>query len=86
MPWIAGIQRDQVNWGPGKKVFEWVEGKPKVVRHYDCVVGCTTCGNLCLGNAISFPDLQELRRLFKERGVWSAVKKALIAEGKLPAE
>lgn len=100
MPWIAGIPREKVNWGPtidpdkcvscgmcmncGKKVFEWVDGKPRVVRYNDCVVGCSTCGNLCLSHAITFPDLEEVRCLFKEYKVWSAVKKALIAEGKIP--
>jgi len=77
MPWLAGIPRDRVNWGPtidpdrcvscgmcmncGKKVFDWIDNKPIVVRYDDCVVGCTTCGNLCLSHAISFPDIEELR-------------------------
>ena len=100
MPWFAGAPREEINWGPtidpdkcvscgmcmncGKKVFDWIDGKPKVVRYYDCVVGCSTCGNLCLSNAITFPDLEEVRCFYKEHKVWSAVKKALIAEGKIP--
>ena len=54
------------------------------MRYNDCVVGCTTCGNLCLSHAITFPDLEDVRCIYKEHQVWSAVKKALIAEGTIP--
>ncbi len=100
MPWLAALPRNQVNWGPtinpdtcvscgmcmncGKKVFEWIDNRPVVARYDDCVVGCTTCGNLCLSHAISFPNIEELRCLYRDHKVWSAVKKALIAEGKIP--
>ncbi len=100
MSWLAGIPRENVNWGPtidpekcvscgmcmncGKNVFEWVDGKPVVVRYDQCVVGCTTCGNLCLSRAITFPDIEEVRCLYKEHKVWSRVKRKLIEEGKIP--
>jgi len=67
----------------GKKVFDWVDGKPVVSRYNDCVVGCTTCGNLCLGHAITFPDLGELRNQYREHKVWSAVKKDLLKQGRI---
>jgi len=69
----------------GKNVFEWGEnGIPRVVRPYECIVGCTTCANLCLGNAISFPPLEDLREFYKKHKVWGAVKKELIKTGKIP--
>lgn len=100
MPWIAGIPRDAVDWGPaidpekcvscgmcmncGKKVFDWVDGKPVVARYNQCVVGCSTCGNLCEAHAITFPSLENVRETYRKRAVWGKVKKALIQEGKIP--
>jgi len=97
MAWLTGYPRDKVNWHPtidekkcvkcgmcmncGKKVYEWVDGKPKVVRPNECVVGCSTCANLCEGNAITFPSLEELRRLYKEHKIWLAVKKDMTEKG-----
>ena len=43
----------------------------------------TPCSNLCLGNAISFPDLSTIRDLYKKEGIWSKVKKDLEENGKL---
>ncbi len=101
MPWFAGVSRSEINWNPtideekcvrcgmcmncGKKVFEWRDGRPVVVNPTACVVGCSTCANLCLGNAITFPPLADLRALYRERKVWNAVRRTLIEEGILPA-
>jgi len=100
MAWLEGYPREKVEWYPtideskcvscgmcmncGKKVYEWVDGKPKVVRPYECVVGCTTCANLCLGNAISFQDIKTIRELYKKEGIWAKVKKQLKAKGIIP--
>lgn len=99
MAWLTGYPREQVLWYPtidpdkcvrcgmclncGKNVYDWTPDGAGVARPYGCVVGCTTCANLCLGNAISFPDIQELRALYKREGIWSKVKKQLQEEGKL---
>jgi len=101
MPWFAGVARHQINWEPtidhekcvrcglcmncGRKVYEWQANRPQVVRPDQCIVGCTTCANLCRGRAISFPSLEELREFYREHKVWDAVKRALIEEGILPA-
>jgi len=101
MPWLAGIEREKINWGPtidsdkcvscgmcincGKKVFDWVDRKAVVARFYECQPGCSTCMSLCLGDAISFPPVDEIRKSYKEHNVWTHVKKALIAEGKIPS-
>jgi formate hydrogenlyase subunit 6/NADH:ubiquinone oxidoreductase subunit I len=67
----------------GKKVYDWTPEGARVARPYNCVVGCTTCANLCLGDAISFPDIQIVRGIYKREGIWSKVKKQLQEEGKL---
>ena len=98
MAWLTGYPRDKVVWFPtiapekcvkcgmcmncGKKVFDWTAEGARVGRPYDCVVGCTTCANLCAGKAISFPDIEALRALYKREGIWAKVKKQLAAEGR----
>jgi NAD-dependent dihydropyrimidine dehydrogenase PreA subunit len=49
-------------------VYEWDEenNKPKVVRPYNCVVGCSACANLCAGEAITFPTRKELIDIFNK--------------------
>jgi len=69
----------------GKAVFEWdTKGKAIVTKPLECVVGCSTCANLCLGKAISFPPLEDLHKFFHRKRVWSAVRQALIKSGKIP--
>ncbi|MGC9316704.1 MAG: hypothetical protein ACP5KN_01560 [Armatimonadota bacterium] len=38
----------------------------------------------CRGRCISFPDPDELFRVYQEHGVWNAVKKKLRGEGVIP--
>ena len=99
MSWLAGYPREKVQWYPtidmskcvkcgmcmncGKGVFKWTKDGPKVVNPYNCVVGCSTCGNLCLGKAISFPDIESVRQIYKSEGIWKKVRKQLEQEGKL---
>lgn len=49
-------------------VFEWDEEneRPRVVRPYNCVVGCSACANLCNGEAIKFPTIKELTEAIKK--------------------
>ncbi len=102
MSWLVGYPREKIKWFPvieqekcvkcgmcmncGKNVFKWTENGPEVVSPYQCVVGCTTCANLCLGNAISFPDIQQVREIYRREKVWASVKKQLMEEGKLKIE
>ncbi|MBO3757869.1 MAG: ferredoxin family protein, partial [Candidatus Brockarchaeota archaeon] len=55
----------------GRNVFDWnlKENKPIVARPYNCLVGCSTCSNLCPRDAISFPPLGKLRKLRDKAGV-----------------
>jgi NAD-dependent dihydropyrimidine dehydrogenase PreA subunit len=99
MPWFAGYPREKLEWYPiidaekcvkcgmcmncGKGVFDWTEEGARVARPYECVVGCSTCGNLCQGNAISFPSVDALRELYRKEGIWAKVKAKLKEAGKL---
>lgn len=102
MAWLAGYARDQIPWYPtvdpskcvkcgmcmncGKKVYDWTPDGARVARPYNCVVRCTTCANLCLGRAISFPDSQIVRDLYTQEGIWGKVRKQLHEEGRLDAQ
>lgn len=99
MAWLTGYPREQIDWYPtidpekcvkcgmcmncGMKVYEWTKEGARVKTPYNCVVGCSTCSNLCLGNAISFPELSTIRALYKKEGIWTKVKKDLEEKGKL---
>ena len=99
MPWLAGCPRGHVEWYPtvspdkcvkrgismncGKGVYDWTEAGARVARPYDCVVGCNTCANLCLGEAIFFPNIASMRALYEREGIWVKVKRRLEEEGKL---
>lgn len=54
-----------------------------VVKPYDYVAGCSTCANLCVGEAITFPSIEQVRELYKKEKIWSKVKKVLEEEEKL---
>ena len=102
MSWLKGYPREKVKWYPtidsekcvecgmcmncGKKVFEWTKNGPKVSNPNDCVVGCTTCTNLCLGNAISHPDISDLKEVYQANNIWAKVKEDLISKGKLDVD
>ena len=102
MPWLVGYPREKVEWYPtvdqakcvrcgmcmncGRNVYDWTPEGARVARPYDCVVGCNTCANLCLGNAISFPDIQLVRALYKRETIWGKVKAQLRQGGKLSVQ
>ena len=99
MAWLIGYPREKIDWFPtidpkkclkcgmcmncGKNVFGWTEEGAKVAHPYNCLVGCTTCANLCFGKAITFPDIEKVRGIYKKEGIWAKVKKQLVEEGKL---
>ena len=99
MPWLAGYPREKVDWFPtidkdkclkcgicmncGRKVFDWTGDGPVVTRPFECIVGCNTCANLCMGEAISFQNIENIRELYEKEKIWSKVKKVLKQEGKL---
>ena len=99
MAWLTDYPREKVNWSPiidldgckkcgmcmncGKQVYTWTKQGPIVEKPQDCVVGCTTCANLCQGEAITFPDKNELRALYKKERLWAKVTKQMKKDGKL---
>ena len=66
-----------------KGADNWTEAEAKVTRPCNCVIGCHTCANPCLGDAISFPDIQEIPVLYKPESIRQHVKKELQGAGKL---
>jgi len=99
MAWLSGYPREKIDWFPtidpekclkcgmcmncGKAVYDWTEDGARVGRPYACIVGCSTCANLCMGKAISFPDIETVRAIYKKEKIWTKVKKQLKEEGKL---
>jgi len=99
MPWLVGYPREKIDWFPrldldkcvkcgmcmncGKGVYEWGDDGPRVAYPHQCVVGCATCANLCRGEAIDFPDIEKVRKIYKEEKIWAKVKKSLEEEGKI---
>ncbi len=82
IPWYPRINYEKCVgcglcfWICSKRVvYDWdfEKNKPVVARPYNCMVGCVTCANLCPGNAIVFPSLEELK---KWRDKAKAVNKA----------
>lgn len=102
MPWLVEYPRENVDWYPaldpekcvqcgmcmncGRGVYAWEADGPRVANPYQCIVGCSTCGNLCLGRALSFPNPAEVRELYKREKIYAKVKRALVAEGKIPGQ
>jgi len=101
MPWLIGFPREEIPWFPtvdaekcvscamcmncGRSVYDWLDGKPVVARPYECIVGCSTCANLCMGEAITFPPLAPVREIYKREKIWSKVKRALREKGAIPS-
>ena len=42
-------------------VYDWVDGRVRVVQRTACVPGCSHCSTLCGAGALRFPSLDELR-------------------------
>jgi NAD-dependent dihydropyrimidine dehydrogenase PreA subunit len=53
----------------GRNVFAWTKNGAEVVSPNNCVAGCSTCANLCLGEAITFPDLHKVREIYRKNGI-----------------
>lgn len=51
-----------------------------VVNPTHCMVGCTTCGNLCPTQAISFPDPSEVQKALARPEVHQQVEDKLLAK------
>jgi NAD-dependent dihydropyrimidine dehydrogenase PreA subunit len=100
IPWFPTIdEKACINCGLcyvtcGRLVFEMDEEKRKavVVEPYRCMVGCTTCGNICPTEAIAFPERSTVQKIEREHKILKLVreetkaKKAKVALDKARAK
>ena len=59
----------------GRAVYEMHEGIAVAMEPMECMVGCSTCGNICPTSAISFPNLDAIWKLEREKQIFKTVKK-----------
>ena len=59
----------------GRGVYDMQNHVAIAVDPMNCVVGCTTCGNICPTKAITFPPLDMVWNLERDRHIFAAVKK-----------
>lgn len=63
--------------GRGVYTFDYETNKAVVANPYQCMVGCSTCGAICLQDALEFPSQGYIRHLIKEKKVLRDVKKTV---------
>jgi NAD-dependent dihydropyrimidine dehydrogenase PreA subunit len=68
--------------GKGVYGYDYEREKPIVLRPTQCLVGCVTCSNVCPEGAISFPSIQQLQKMMRQRKMLAYVKKQELSEGK----
>lgn len=59
----------------GRGVYEMHEQVAVAVAPMECAVGCATCGNVCPTSAISFPSLDSVWKMERERQIFRTVKR-----------
>lgn len=62
----------------GRSVYEMNDGVADAVDPMNCAVGCTTCGNICPTGSITFPSLDAVWKLERERQIFRTVKKEAV--------
>jgi pyruvate-ferredoxin/flavodoxin oxidoreductase len=62
------------------EVYEMREGTAVAAEARECVVGCSTCGNICPTGAITFPKLDSIWKLERERQIFRTVKKEALGK------
>ena len=86
VPWLPTVDADScigcqlcyVTCGRG--VYEMREGVVVAVSAMECMVGCSTCGNVCPTAAISFPKLDIVWKIERERQIFRTVKKEALSK------
>lgn len=66
--------------GRGVLKYDYASKKAATYAPEDCMVGCTSCMNLCPEQAISFPPMSDLRLLIKRNKVLQRVKKVELSD------
>jgi NAD-dependent dihydropyrimidine dehydrogenase PreA subunit len=64
----------------GRGVYEVRDHKAHPDRPYDCMVGCTTCANICPTQAITFPDRQLVQKVEREHKILVIVRQEAAAK------
>ncbi len=59
----------------GRSVYEMEDGVAVAVDPMNCAVGCSTCANICPTGAITFPPMDGVWKLERERQIFRTVKK-----------
>lgn len=59
----------------GRAVFEMHDNVAVAVSAMECMVGCSTCANVCPTGAIAFPSLDSVWKIERERQIFRTVKK-----------
>ena len=71
----------------GRGVYEVRDHKAWPDRQYDCMVGCTTCANICPAQAITFPNRELVQKIEREHKILAIVRQEATAKHtKLDAE
>ena len=58
----------------GRSVYDMQDNKAVVVNPLNCMVGCSTCGTVCLVEAISFPDRDLVWKFEREHKIFKVVR------------
>lgn len=58
----------------GRGVYEMQNNKAVAAHAMSCMVGCTTCSNVCPVQAITFPDRDMVRKLEHEYKIFKIVR------------
>ena len=101
-PWIGDFDRSKIDWKPaidskicggcgmcmncGAKVYDWVNKRPAVARPEKCMVGCTTCMNMCPRGAISLPPIADVKKMLKVEKLYVRIKDILKEQGRIPQD
>ena len=62
----------------GRSVYEMLDGVAVAVDPMNCAVGCSTCANICPTGAITFPAMDAVWKLERERQIFRTVKKEAV--------
>jgi NAD-dependent dihydropyrimidine dehydrogenase PreA subunit len=81
VPWTPSVDEDAcigcqlcyITCGRG--VYEMEDGTAVTVDPMSCAVGCSTCANVCPTGAITFPAMDLVWKLERERHIFRTVKK-----------
>lgn len=63
----------------GRGVYEMQDTVAVPVAAMECIVGCSTCGNVCPTGAITFPALDMVWKVEREHQIFRTVKKEALA-------